>query len=435
MQTLSIRRPPRAAALLLLLLALPAAARADGVVRDSMGAISSGRGGTNLAYSDNLSLINDNPAGLARMGGLRFELGLDFLKTDLSYMDPQNHVDAKDQLFALPMGAASFRFEGTPRPITVGLGVFLPAGFGAEYQMTHPVYGRERYLSEASLLKVMPTFAVELGPRLSIGAGVGMAYQSTEFDLPYTFQTGALAGTPALVDAHANGFGVAWNVGVQYRITDRWTVGAAYIAETQIELEGDFDLDGTGVLPFPDSTASYDLDVEMTWPRSVGVGSAYRFDRGSVSLDFLWFDWSSAFDALTFHLKNGDNPTFDAVAGPRPSDKFPLEWRDSYTMRLGGEFQLTPVDVLRGGYIWILNPVPEDTLNPLIPAILEHAVSIGYGRRFDTAAGKVGLDVAYQFSWGRKRNVHDSEIVGGDFDESSMRAMAHWFFVGGSLSF
>ena len=37
----------------------------EGVVRDSIGPVSGGRGGTNLSFSDNLSLINDNPAGLA----------------------------------------------------------------------------------------------------------------------------------------------------------------------------------------------------------------------------------------------------------------------------------------------------------------------------------------------------------------------------------
>src|SRR5215510_12492802 len=92
-----------AAAAALLLSSAGARLRADGVVRDSFGPISSGRGGTNLAYSDNLSLINDNPAGLVRIPGLRLEAGLDLLHTDITYSDPQNsNENAKSEFFFLP---------------------------------------------------------------------------------------------------------------------------------------------------------------------------------------------------------------------------------------------------------------------------------------------------------------------------------------------
>src|SRR5213594_3125052 len=85
-------------------------ARADGVVRDSFGPISAGRGGTNLAYSDNLSLVNDNPAGLVRIPGLRLEAGLDLLHTDITYSDPQNsNENAKSEFFFLPNAGLSWQ--------------------------------------------------------------------------------------------------------------------------------------------------------------------------------------------------------------------------------------------------------------------------------------------------------------------------------------
>jgi len=419
---------------LLLVLGSLGSVRADGVVRDSIGPISSGRGGTNLAYSDNLALINDNPAGLSRLGGVRLELGVDLLKTDISYSDPQNDAEAKDEWFALPNAALSWQIKAAPFPVVVGLGVFVPAGYGAEYELNHVVYGKQKYTSEAGLYKIMPSVSVELPIGLSVGAGVGLAYEKLGVDTPYTFQTGAFMGVPALVDLDADGFGLAWNVGTQYHISDRWTIGVAYIAETQIDLKGDFDVSLAGSplgSLFADPDANYDVEAESSFPRSVGAGTAYRFDRGTVSVDFLWYDWSSAFDVFTFKLKNGDNPAFDALAGPTPVDKFPLKWHDSYTVRLGGEFFLTPQDTLRAGYIYVTNPVPERTLTPLIPAVLEHAVSAGYGRRF----GQVGFDLAYQFSWSSRHHVDSSDVVGGDFDQSSLRAMAHWLFLGANINF
>jgi long-chain fatty acid transport protein len=419
--------------LALVLLAAGTTARGDGVVRDSIGPVSSGRGGTNIAFSDNLALINDNPAGLVRVGGLRFDLGVDLLKADISYRDPQNPDGrAKDQIFPLPEAAVGWRVLEGPVGVSVGFGLFVPAGYGAEYRLNHPVYGEQKYLSQAGLYKFLTTLSLDLGHGFTAGVGAGLAYERVDFETPYTFQTGALAGVPALIKLKSDGVAPAWNVGLQYQISQRWTVGLAYIAETSVNLKGKFDVDVTGVVPVPNPTARYDVEAENTWPRSLGLGTAYRFDRGSLSLDLLWFDWSSAFDALTFRLKNGNNPTFDMLAGTtRPRDRFPLEWHDSYTVRLGGELNVTPLDVVRAGYIYITNPVPDRTLTPLIPAILQHAFSVGYGHRF----GPVNVDLAYQFSFGPRQHVGSSEIIGGDFDQSSVFAMAHWLFLGASLSF
>jgi hypothetical protein len=57
--------------------------QADGLVRDGVGAISTGRGGTNIAFSDNGAVMLDNPAGLANFEGGHFaELGIDTIITD-----------------------------------------------------------------------------------------------------------------------------------------------------------------------------------------------------------------------------------------------------------------------------------------------------------------------------------------------------------------
>ncbi len=422
----------RLAAILLVVGAAASPAWGDGIVRDSIGPISSGRGGTNLAFGDNLSLINDNPAGLTRLGGIHAELNLDFLTTDIEYQDPQNDVEAKDQWFVLPSAALSWRVKEAPYSLTLGLGMFVPAGYGAEYRMVHPVYGSQKYISEAGLYKFLVSASTELGPRLSLGVGGGLAYQTLDVDSPYTFQTGAFMGVPGLIDLDVDGFGFAWNIGLQYRATDRWTIGLAYIAETRTDLEGDFDVDVTGVVPVPDPTATYRASAVGTFPRSVGVGTAYRFDAGSLSIDGLWYDWSSAFDDFEFSLSHGDNPTFDVLAGTtRPSDTFPLKWRDSFTIRVGGEYYVTPEATVRAGYIYIQNPVPDGTLTPLIPAILEHSFTVGYGHRF----GPARVDLSYQYSFSRTQHVNTSDVIGGDFDQSSLRAVAHWILLGVHVDF
>ncbi len=80
---------------------------ADGVVRDGLGAISIGRGGTNIAHSDNGAIVLDNPAGMVNVDGCGLvELSFDTLFTDLHYTDPQNDVDAVVKPY--PLGELAF---------------------------------------------------------------------------------------------------------------------------------------------------------------------------------------------------------------------------------------------------------------------------------------------------------------------------------------
>ena len=260
------------------LLALPDVS-AEGVIRDSIGPVSSGRGGTNLAYSDNLTTLYDNPAALASMEGLHFDLSVDFLKTELNFRNALNDADAKDDLFVLPSAWISWQAAKAPAPITVGIGFFMPAGFGAEFELQNAVFGRQEYSSKAGVYKILPAVAIDLGKGFSVGGGIGFAYEQAQFHTPYTFQSGAFAGVPGLVDIKADAFGYTWNLGVQYRPNEHWTFGAAYIEETRMNLEGDFSLDVTGV-PLPPevtaagTTADYKVKMENTWPRSFGIGTS-----------------------------------------------------------------------------------------------------------------------------------------------------------------
>ena len=48
--------------------------RANGLIRDGVGTVSIGRGGTNIAFSDNAVVLLDNPAGIVeieRVGAIR----------------------------------------------------------------------------------------------------------------------------------------------------------------------------------------------------------------------------------------------------------------------------------------------------------------------------------------------------------------------------
>lgn len=137
----------------------------------------------------------------------------------------------------------------------------------------------------------------------------------------------------------------------------------------------------------------------------------------------LWYDWSHAFDRIDMRLSNPSNPAFAALTPAR--DRFPLDWKDSISVRLGHEYFLTGCDVLRMGYVYTSPTVPRSTLTPYIPATLEHTFSAGYGRQ----QGATRIDLAYQYGFGATQRVKNSRLFGGDFDFSKVRSQAHWLYL------
>ena len=148
-------------------------------------------------------------------------------------------------------------------------------------------------------------------------------------------------------------------------------------------------------------------------------------------MDVVWTNWSHAFDKLDMKLTNGTNPLFNLVLGDKVRDALPLGWRDSVAYKFGYEYSPKPHHVWRIGYIYHDNPIPDSTLIPLLAGTLEHAVSVGYGHKWD----KWRMDLAYQYSWGSTDRVSHSRIIGGDFDHSSLKAQAHWFLLSFAYSF
>lgn len=397
--------------------------RADGVIRDGLGAISSGRGGANIAHSDNGEILLDNPAAMVNIRGQRlFELSADLLLTDLHYRQPP-----EDDAFAL------FRPSGLPQlslirrtpggQWAVGLGVFAPAGFGAEYDLTNPLLGTNRYRSLGALVKVLPGVAYQVTDRLSVGATFGVAATHVELEGPLFLQSGMLRGAPCMLDLQGTGATPTWSTGLQYQLGERTTLGVTYTSESRFHLDGKVTTDVFGLGPAP-VHSDFDARVDLAWPRSVGLGVRHDLcPHRRISADVVWYDWPHAFDTLGLRLTNPTHPAFVPLGAIQ--DQFPLYWRDSVSLRLGYEYFFAPCRVLRAGYVYHSNQIPEGTLTPYIPAVLEHAFSVGYGRSWRHWS----VDLAYQFSFGADRHVTTSDLVGGDFDGSTIEARAHWIFL------
>ncbi len=386
------------------------AALADGVFLDGLSARSIGRGGANIAHSDNGSILHDNPAGMMNIDGdVMFEVGGTMLFTDFNYSDPQNSRASISQLYAMP--EFSFIKKSSDGNWAYGVGVFAPAGFGSRFEMDGPpgpLAGDQLYKSFGTLGRVLPALSYQATDRLAVGATLGVAVMVADLEGPHVIQNGPLTGTPTLIDLDAGGAALSWSVGLSYQLCDDTTLGMGYQSENRFKAHGTTHVEVPGL-----GESDYDTRMHITWPRSLGAGIRHELcPHRILSLDLIWYDWSSAFDEIGLRLSGSSSPFFPAI-----NEQFPLNWRDSLSTRVGYEILMDHGRTLRLGYVHHRVAIPAGTMTPYIPAALEHAFSTGYGWRM---CGW-NVDLAYMFSFGPTVDENNSDFVGGDFDNSE-----HW---------
>lgn len=413
---------------LLLLTAVLSASTAwgDGLIRDGAGAISMGRGGVNLGYADNGAIILDNPAGMANVCGMGlFDVSLDTVVCALDYSDPDN-PSAEPSVNGYPLASIGYVHRNPDCRWAWGLGVFAPAGFGAGYDLVNPHTGPAEYKSFGALVKILPGVAFEVTDRLAIGGTFGLAISHVQLEGPFYIQTGPFAGTPSLFHLQGTGAAPTGTVGLQYKLRPGTVVGLSYTEESRFVFDGN--AQATLITPLGPLESDFDAETSLVWPRSLGIGVMHDFctcSRGGF--DVVWYDWSQAFSEMPITLRNPSNPIVGAILGPEIRDIFPLGWRDSVSYRFAYEWSPTDAFTARTGYVYHPSPVPDATLNPYLDGILEHVITAGISRRI----GCTWFNLAYQYSWSPERNVGASSIVGGDFDNSTLHAQAHW--IGASV--
>lgn len=394
-------------------------ALADGLIRDGLGARSAGRGGTNIAWSDTGTVLHDNPAGVINMRGCSLlECDLEALIADCDYADPDGIASFDGD--PVPLGNLSILKKVSP-DVAYGLGVYSTGGFASDWQMQGPApfSGDRTYKSFGALGRILPGISVRLTDSLSMGGTLGVAVSHIEVEGPYTLQSLPLQGTPTLLDLQGTGAALTWSLGFQYKLSCRTTLGATYQSESRFHLDGST----TAEVPVLGQSA-FDLDLDIVWPRSVGLGIRHEFCAHRIgAIDLIYYNWSKAFDEAGMFLRNATNPAF--VPFGTIEEQFPLQWRDTLSVRVGSEHVLRNSNRVRFGYAYHRNAIPNSTLTPYISPIMEHTLSVGYGTRISGWE----VDYGYQFMTGGSQSIGASGLVGGDFDNSTTRAHAHFLFI------
>ena len=403
------------------------AARADGLIRDGIGAISGGRGGTNMGFADNGAILLDNPGALVNVAGNGLlDLDVDTVTSQVHYTDNKPN-NVYSHLRPIPIPDVAYIRRSKDGRWAYGIGFFGPAGFGAAYDFQNSFAGPQLYKSFGAMGKLLPALSYRVTDRLSIGGTIGLATSYVDIQGPLFMQSGVLRGAPSVINLQGLGVAPTGSFGVQYLMpNNRTTLGLAYTSETRFKMNGMLDASVFGVGPAP-VFSRFNSTTNITWPRSLAAGFAHRFNQRNIfAADVIWYDWHNAFNQVGIDLTNPSNPMVPLLAGRSIVQNLPLNWRDTVSLRLGYQWMPDDVNIFRFGYVYHASPVPNNTLTPFTDGVLINTFSLGYSRRI----GRAYFNAAYQYSFGNTRHVGVSSLAGGDFSNSTLQAQAHTAFLG-----
>jgi len=359
----------------LLLASSPLSAN-NGLLFIGFGSESLGMGGADIAVPRDTTALNTNPAGLAQLKQQADLYGTLTYAVDVGHRDARgNDVEVADRW--TPTGGLGYARRLPDSKLVLGAGLFVQGGAGNKFENLMTTAGtRDELSARLAIFKFAPGLSYELGERLRFGASLGVVFATLEQKL--------FPGTSALAPApffglSADGLtasGVNVRLGVQHLASDRLTFAAVYSSKTGLDfkdgqLKSNQSAAGLGTVTYRDARIE-----GFALPQEVSLGLAWKSPdtRLLVSAKFAWLNWDDALNQQTIAASDPSGP----AAAPSLRRDTPLNWNDQFVWALGLAYVTDFRTTVYGGLNLANNPVPPDTLTPLLsPAIARKHVTTG----------------------------------------------------------
>jgi len=432
-----------AAAFILLGLLVAAPLRATDFSLFNQNARASGLGGAFVAKADNVFAINDNPAGLAFLGGLRFEAAYLVDRRTTTATWPGSGQTFTSQPFQF-WGNAALSWQPWPW-VTLGFGFFTPYSAKFEWPWTWP--GRSLSGSmELDAHYLRPAIAFRLPGNLAVGASLDLVFSNVTWNHEGTLTLDKFPDLKALTydSSHdASGRGTGFSVGLLWKPHRMLQVGARYQHHVVVEYDGFNLFDSRDVvaplIPHPKYTrySYYEffyfffkrqaVTSRLTMPQDV-AGGVLVTPLPNLSLIFeaqktAWHEFGS-WEFTSVNSGAALNPDFTqeyqdfyGIAPDYGRQGAGLILQDAWTYKGGVEYDLFGRFALRGGLARHESTVAASDLNPVYPDLGRTILTLGFGYQgpfysiWDRREmGRFSIDTFFQFAWAKSTTASPPSI-------------------------
>ena len=323
-------------------LAVPGAAMAtNGMIMEGYGPIAAGMGGASMAYDNGSAAMANNPATLGLMAdGSRVDVMLGFVGPDVKTPMGTSEADA----FYMP----AIGYVAKRGKLAYGAGIYGQGGMGTEYANGD--------MAQVSVGRVIFPVAYAVSARFNIGGSVDVVWAGMDLvaDLNGDGTKDINFSDDSDFTGEAKGYSLAAKLGFTYKLSDALAVGGVYQTAGNLPdlKDGGYKVEG------------FDM------PPIVGLGLAWQAnDRLMVAADVKDVMWDSSMNTVTIHTPGGPAP-------------FQQDWDDQVVLALGLSYKFNDAFTGRIGYNYAKNPIPDQFVNYLWPAIVENHYTAGFGYAF-----------------------------------------------------
>ncbi len=418
----------------------PLAHATNGMNLEGYGPIAAAMGGASMAYDNGTAAVMNNPATLGMMkGDAQLDVAVGVLGPSISAKAGPMVADSSATAFYMP----AVGYARRSGQLVYGAGVFSQGGMGTEYGAnTFMAAGSgQNVRSEVGVGRVILPLAYQVNERFTLGGSVDYVWAGMDLKMAMpAMQMAGLAtggsllpGLGAAVGAGATwgrvdfsdssaftgaakGSGYAFKLGGTFKATDKVTLGATYHSKTSIS-----DLTSSAALSLGNAAGVMQNIVgsisvhNFQWPETYGLGMAVQAtDQLMLVADYKRIGWKSVMQNFSM--------SFTSAAG-NVNFVLPQNWSDQDVFELGGAYRMSDALTLRAGVNIANNPVPNNLMNPLFPAIGKSHETVGASYAFNPVSS-----LHFNYVYMNKVTATNAQGVAVDFGGfSSQLLYSHKF--------
>jgi long-chain fatty acid transport protein len=151
-----------------------------------------------------------------------------------------------------------------------------------------------------------------------------------------------------------------------------------------------------------------------------------------LRFDVTWINWRETMKDFGVNLTNGDNANVNRLIGKDSIDgKLPLEWDDQVVIAAGVQYEFIKQLWGRVGCNYGKNPVPEATVFPVFPAIVERHITAGLGYQYKFFA----VNAAYEYAVPNAEKASADHKIASESDKSESTLGEHTAHLMTSFAF
>ncbi|HEX8989863.1 MAG TPA: outer membrane protein transport protein [Rhodocyclaceae bacterium] len=419
-------------AMLCAMAAAPLSALAtNGMDLEGYGPVATSMGGASFAYDNGAGAMMNNPATLGLMPeGSGIGVALGFLGPDVHAAGARSSADA----FFMP----AIGYIAKHGNLTYGIGIYAQGGMGTEYRADSPMaYNTgDKVRSQVGVGRIILPLAYNVDDRLTVAGSLDWVWASMDLKMAAStpqfmaMATGNMspgmggavnalvnvAGADALrIDFSGNnafsgkafGSGLAGKIGFVYKLAPALSIGGTYHSKTRLsdmktgDTEASFSAFKGGASLGPAMVGKVTIH-NFQWPETYGLGFAYQAnDKWMLAADYKRINWAGVMKDFKMTFSSGGDFADFSIS---------QNWHSQDVVMLGASYAMSDSTTLRFGGNFSSNPVPDDRVNPLFPAIIKNQYTAGFTHMLDRRSA-----IDFSFAYAPKVTVTGTQATSTPF--------------------